>query len=176
MTRTRTTLAGMFTVAALALTACGGSDDDEPTEVAATVAGPSEVGGGETSEPATDEASEPANGEDGSEQAPLPATVEVPADWDPLVPVDPIPGVGLTFIDIRDNGGPTPLYELQYDGTDQDGVALYDQYEALVLAAGWTEFAKSTPLIGTYTQGDRNLTIAAFGGTNSQIIVSVAPG
>lgn len=159
MARNRTTLAGILAASVLVLTACGGSDGDSSTDVVVTVAEP------------TDDASD----DGGSEPVPLPATVEVPAGWDPLVPADPIPGVGLTFADKRDFDADTFIYGLQYDGTDQDAEELYNYYEALALAAGWSELARSTPIIGSYSQGDRTMAITAFGGTNSQIIVSVIP-
>lgn len=171
----RTTLLSILTASALALAACGGSDEaDSPADAAdaseSADATPSDDPDGDAAE------ADPAPVSDSnSESAPLPATVEVPADWDPLIPTDPIGGVGLTFIEVRPFDDTLSIYELQYDGVDQDGETLYAAYESLVLAAGWAPAAQSTPLVGSYSQADRTLAITAFGGPQSQIIVSVIP-
>ncbi len=83
----------------------------------------------------------------------------------------------LTFVEIRNDDGDADraLYELQYDGTGQDGEALFDAYESLVLDAGWAEADQVTPLIGSFSMGDRTLVISTFGGDASQIIVSAGP-
>ncbi len=80
----------------------------------------------------------------------------------------------LTFVGVR-GAGDEAIYELQYDGTGQDGTALFDAYKALVLAAGWTEADQATPLIGSFSMGDRTLAVTTFGEDNSQIIVSAMP-
>lgn len=97
---------------------------------------------------------------------------DVPADWDPSVPTDPIDGMTLTSANVRGHAD-RPIHELQYDGTGQDGIELFDEYEALALTAGWTEFNQATPLVGSFSMGERNLVVTAFGGDNSQIIVSM---
>lgn len=142
-------------VAALSITAaaCGGSDaTDTDTDAA---------------EPTDQAVDEDASDDAGSDLV----AVDVPDDWDASVPTDPIDGMTLTSATVRGDDA-RPIYELQYDGMGQDGAELFDDYKALVIAAGWTEGEQATPTVGSFAMGGRNLVITTFGGDNSQIIVS----
>ena len=159
---------GVIAALALTLTACSGSDDaadlDTEADSVEQVQEAAEDG-------AETENTEDADVPDGEQPA---ASVEVPANWDPGIPTDPIDAMTLTFAEVRGQPDFT-VYELQYDGVGQDGEALFDAYKALVLAAGWTEADQATPLVGSFSMDDRTLVITTFGGDTSQIIVSATP-
>ena len=124
-------------VATLLLTACGGSEGegDDVDGAAAPVAteAPAET------PPPTD-----------------PPVVEIPADWFEPIPVPEIDGMLLVDAAVSGEGADT-RYDLRYDGGSLDAQVVYDDYEALVLADGWTVRDDSEPLFGIYELDGRTM-------------------
>ncbi len=145
-------------VATLFLTACGGGDgegegDDVDDAAVTTVA---------TEEPV--ETSPPTD----------PPVVEVPADWLPSIPVPEIDGMLLAGAVVRGEGADA-RYELRYDGEPLDAQVVYDGYEALVLAEGWTVRDDSDPLFGSYELEGRTMDIVVDSDeAQTRLTVSVA--
>ena len=71
--------------------------------------------------------------------------------------------------------GAEARYDLRYDGEASDPQAVYDEYEALVLAEGWAVADDSDPLVGVYTLDGRRMDlVASGGGTSTRLTVVVA--
>ena len=118
-------------VATVLLTACGGSDDDSddagaPAEAPVATEAPVET------PPPTD-----------------PPVVEIPPNWFEPIPVPEIDGMSLVDAAVNGEGADT-RYDLRYDGGPLDAQVVYDDYEALLLADGWTVGDDAEPLIGAY--------------------------
>lgn len=156
MILTRTALA-IGIAATLSVSACGGSDEGEGTDVEGAAVSVATEDPAETP-PATD-----------------PPVVAIPADWPPSIPTPDLEGMLLTGAVVRGEGTDA-RYDLQYEGGSRDAQVLYDEYEALVLAQGWAVNDDSDPLAGVYVMENRSMTIVATSGAErSRLTVAVAP-
>jgi hypothetical protein len=144
----------------LTLAACGGSDADNTTEPVATA--------GDSADDIAD---------DTTPEGPELIAVEVPADWDPSVPTGPADAMTLTFAESRPFDDSGSIYELEYNGnTGLDAQTVFSEYEAMVLAAGWTAATDTTQLVGSYSLDDRTLTIVVVLNIETlSLIVSAIP-
>ena len=152
---TRTALA-LAIAATLAVAGCG-SDEGEGTDV--------------------ENAAIPVGSESPVETAPAtdPPVVEVPAEWLPIIPTPEIDGMRITGAVVR-GGGDSARYDLRYDGGPLDAQVIYDDYEALVLTAGWATFDDADPLAGEYRLDGRTMTIVSSADAErSRLTVEVGP-